>query len=49
MQIIYDMICNSMLILDRILHHHPSQLDNTTKILITADIGMTKGQLQLIC
>jgi len=37
-----------MLILDRILHHRPNQLDNTTKIL-TADIGMTKGQLQLIC
>jgi len=38
-----------MLILDRILHHRPNQLDNTTKVLITADIDMMKGQLQLIC
>jgi len=44
----YDMICNSMFISDRILHHRPDQLDNVTKVMITAEIGMTKGELQLI-
>jgi len=45
----YDMICNSMLMLsDHILHHRPDQLDNAMKVMITAEIGTMKGELQLI-